>query len=561
MDPVNRHHLLHALAALAVGLLGVVVVVGPDPTWTLQELPGYDNTDQWGAIYLHHHHHARVLAGAWPGVDPNQMVPEGLPLAALNGGNTMEMWISLAIRAVLSWPAWFSWAHLVWIPILVLSFQPLGWALWERRGASLAAGLAWALWPFHLGEMSAGRLTQLALVGAPLAVTGLLALGDGRWRRGAVGLALTALGYWFYGLFMAMLVPVFALWARFGAGRSTRAVMLDLSRMGVAALVLVSPWLCMALWPRLSGAWVPDPGGGPGGASAVFDMALKLEGTQPRSARGWFPGIFALGALVTMRWGRRRLLWSSLAGIAVLFALGPATHFRGMDWHLPYEVLWGVVPMLSRLNHPVRWLGVAGLFVVVLAADGLARRRPGLTWLLPVGVAAHLWWTGRAPLEHHVEQVPEHWARLDNIAAEGGVIVVPIGRSAESIRAVHLHGRPLLGGMVEGLVWARPPAWSRRIESNSALAQLALVSTGQVDRITWVDSDVQAVRDLGFRTIVADLDLVGRVPGGRPEHVRSVLTEALGRPLYSDSHALVWHFPTSGTTDRTPNLPPVWGRR
>ena len=76
-----------------------------------------------------------------------------------------------------------------------------------------------------------------------------------------------------------------------------------------------------------------------------------------------------------MRWGQRRLLWSVLAGITVLFALGPATHFRGLDWHLPYEVLWGVVPMLSRLNHPVRWLGLAGLFVVVLAADGLARRR------------------------------------------------------------------------------------------------------------------------------------------------------------------------------------------
>ena len=108
MDSVNRHHLLHALAAIVVGLLGGGrggrARPGLDPprvAWLRQHRPV-------GAIYLHHHHHARVLAGAWPGVDPNQMVPEGLPLAALNGGNTMEMWIPLAIRAVLSWPAWFS---------------------------------------------------------------------------------------------------------------------------------------------------------------------------------------------------------------------------------------------------------------------------------------------------------------------------------------------------------------------------------------------------------------------------------------------------------------------
>ena len=185
MDSVNRHHLLHALAAIAVGLLGVAVVVGPDPTWTLNELPGYDNTDQWGAIYLHHHHHARVLAGAWPGVDPNQMVPEGLPLAALNGGNTMEMWISLAIRAVLSWPAWFSWAHLVWIPILVLSFQPLDavGASWSvARGGSRLGDVAF-IWAKY-----AGRLTQLAWWGHRWPFP-LPALGDGRWRRGAVGLA------------------------------------------------------------------------------------------------------------------------------------------------------------------------------------------------------------------------------------------------------------------------------------------------------------------------------------------------------------------------------------
>ncbi|HCH61916.1 MAG TPA: hypothetical protein DFR83_03865, partial [Deltaproteobacteria bacterium] len=339
MDAVTRDHLLHGVAAVVVGLVGILLVVGLDARWTFSELPGYDNTDQWGAIYLHHHHHARVLAGQWPGVDPNQMVPEGLPLAALNGGNTMEMWVSLLLRAVLPWPGWFSWAHLVWIPLLVMAFQPLGWVLWKRRDAALAAGLSWAMWPFFLGEMSAGRLTQLALLGAPLGVAGLLTLGEGRWRRGAVGLALTALGYWFYGLFMALLVPIFMLWARFGARRSTRAVLRDAVRVGLGALVLVLPWLCVALWPRWTGAWVPEPGGGPGGASAVFDMALKLEGTQPRSARGWLPAVYVLGALATAFWGHRRALWAALTGVTVLFALGPATRFQGLDWHLPYELV------------------------------------------------------------------------------------------------------------------------------------------------------------------------------------------------------------------------------
>jgi hypothetical protein len=260
----------------------------------------------------------------------------------------------------------------------------------------------------------------------------------------------------------------------------------------------------------------------------------------------------------TLVWGRRRILWTALAGLSVLFALGPATRFGGMDWHLPYELLWGVVPMLSRLNHPVRWLGVAGLFCVVLAMDGVARRAPRAAWLLPVGVAAHLWWTGLAPLPHHPEEIPKHWTAVDRVAAQGAVIVLPIGGAAESIRALHLHGRPLLGGMVEGLVWARPPSWMLRISQNSFLAQLALVTRGEVSELVLVDADVQAVRDLGFRTIVLDLDLVRRSPRGTPMAARRVLTESLGPPLYDDGNGVIWHVPTHGSEPNAPLLQAVW---
>lgn len=548
---------VHLVVSVVVGVLGALLVAGPEPSWVLRELPGYDNTDQWGAIYLHHHHHARLLAGEWPGFDPGQMVPEGLPLAALHGGNTLEMWLSGLMRLLLPWPAWFGVAHLAWTPLLVVAFQPLGCRLWGRGGPAVAAGLAWALWPFHLGEIAAGRLTQVALLGLPLAVAGLLDLGKGRYRAAAVGMALTALGYWFYGLFLALLSPWFLLNAR-REGHRVGPVLRDALRAGGGALLLVAPWLVVALWPRLAGGWVPDPGGGPGGASPVFDMALKLEGPLPRSARGWWPWAWTAGVLVTCWTGRRRALWGGLAATAVVFALGPATRVGGLDWHLPYELLWSVVPMLSRLNHPVRWLGVAGLFVVVLATDGVARRWAWAAWLLPLGVAVQLYATGGLPLVHHAEEIPDHWRALDEVAAEGGVIVVPIGHAAESIRAVHLHGRPLLGGMVEGLVWARPPAWTERIETNAVLSQLARVSRGEVTTLVVPDSDLQAVRALGFRTVVADLGLVQRSPGGDPAAVRRVLTQALGAPLYDDGVGLIWHLPTQGTDRSVGRLPPVW---
>lgn len=552
--------LKQGVLAVLVGAVAVGLALG-SASWVGAELPGYDNTDQWGAIYLHHHHHAALAELSWPGHDSHQMVPVGLDLAVLHGGNTLEFWLSAALARVLPWPVWFTAAHVAWLVVLVVAFQPLGRALWpERRGPALAAGLAWALLPFHLGEISAGRLTQVALVGLPLAVVGLMRVAEGRretvWA-GAVGLALTALGYWFYGLFIAILSPVFVLWG-WRRGQALPGLLTALLRMGGLAFLMVLPWLLVPLWPRLTGAWVPDPGGGPG-ASPLFDMALKLEGQVPRSARGWLPWGLVAGALFTLWAGKRRLLWVALSGLAVLFAFGPATHALGYDWQLPYRLLWGTVPFLSRLTHPVRWLGVAGLPLVVLAFDGLARRAPWAVWLVAGSVALHSAWLGWLPLPHHAERVPAVWDRLGEVSQTGGVVVVPIGHAAEVVRQQHRFDRPLLGGMVEGLVWARPPAWTAFIEDNGLLSQLAVVHRGRLREIDVRQGDLDEVRAAGFRTVVLDLDLVDRAPGGRSAVARSVLTAALGRPLYDDGRALIWHLPTSGAPGRATPVDDVWG--
>lgn len=183
------------LLAAAVGVALALAVAGPQLGELGGALPGYYNTDAAGAIYLHDAFYRAISAGRWPGTDPDQLYPVGTPLWALNGGNSLEMALSALLRPLLGWPRAYGVAALLWIPLNLLAFVPLGRHLWGRIEPAVAAGAAWAIFPPYLGELAAGRLTQVVGVGMPLAVLGLLRLSE-RPRRGDLWLAPGPPGGW-----------------------------------------------------------------------------------------------------------------------------------------------------------------------------------------------------------------------------------------------------------------------------------------------------------------------------------------------------------------------------
>ena len=146
---------------------------------------------------------------------------------------------------------------------LALAFLPLGLRIWERRGPAIAAGITWSIMPPVLEQMAAGRLTQVCMVGIPLAIAGILGVvEEGRkkdiWMAG-LGMALTAFGYWFYALFILALCPFFI-----GHGlkhRQFKPMFKDLLRAAGITAAVVLPLALHVFWPKTSAKPIPSPNG------------------------------------------------------------------------------------------------------------------------------------------------------------------------------------------------------------------------------------------------------------------------------------------------------------
>ncbi len=518
---------------------------------------GTQQADKWGAIYLHDAFHRAVAGGSFPLVDHEQLWPVGAPLAAMNGDNVVEMLVSGLLRLVAAWPRWFNLAHLAWPPLLALAFLPLGHRLWPGGGVSgalvrAASSLSWAMSPVFFGEITAGRLTQVVLVGLPLALAQLTLASERDLTRretilGVVGIALTGLGYWYYAIFLALLSPVFLVAAHRG-GRIV-ATAHSFAWMGVGAAVIVSPALFGVVWASLStgvSVSLPLP---PGGLSPVFDNALQLARAQPEQLRGWLPWALVPGLLLAgVASARRRgsgALWLSLAALALVFALGPGQRLGERVWLLPYWPLWKAIPLLERLTHPSRWLDFGMIFLVVASFGGLATLRPArwLAPLIPAVLLAQLFVQRTLPLPSFAMPVPALWSEVAR--GEGALIVVPVMHAPGSCRWQAFHHRAVVGGMAEGLPFAWPAAFRAGFEGNALLLQLLAMGDGKLGALDLRQGDVDALIGQGFTQIALDLEAWRRWGRGGGIDPLKVLRASLGAPLYEGPEGALWTLPTS----------------
>jgi len=551
--------ILASLAAISLGVLLAAVVYWPEHATFDKGIWGWENDDSLQAVYLHHFVHDAIRQGDLGLVDETTMVPAGYDMAGANGGNVLEFVVSAVLARFAGWPRWMNLSILIWIPLNLLAFLPLGRHLWRRWPPALAAGAAFAILPPTLGQMGALRLTQVVLVGVPIAVLGLLRLCEEGGRRAivlaAAGMALTGIGYWFYGLFLLVLTPLFVAHGLRRRGLAAwRPLGIDLVLAGVLGFLFALPFLLPALLAMLGGY---APGGPAAAQPHMFPDVIQLFGEDVRHMKGWLPLVLLPGIALTLWRGQRRALWVGCAFVCVVFALGPAQQSAaGWTWKLPYYPFWQWVPGLSRMLHPERWIHVGGLFLVLAGADGLARGwlRGQLTWLLPIGGLAQLFLLN-LPMGNWSWQPPQVYRALADHPGEG-LIILPLLQCGISTAWKPEHGRALLGGETEEMIQFLPAEQRAFIEGNHLLMTLHGVSQGESLPVEPWQVDLDALHAAGLDTLVLDRRCQGRSGSARNARIEPAITAALGTPLFRDDSGAIWALPSSGQ----PGEPPPHGR-
>ncbi len=213
---------------------------------------------------------------------------------------------------------------------------------------------------------------------------------------------------------------------------------------------------------------------------------------------GWTALLLAgIGLAAPGRSGARTLCLLLLAG-GTLFAAGPMLGLAGVSVPLPYRWLLDVVPGLSFVRYPVRFVSVVALGLAGLVGLGLAAlaRGPGRLRRLAVGacLALLVWHIGararmavrRAPAPESVSSV---YRTLAETTEDGVLLELPLSddpaayREAEHVLLSTSHWKRLLNGY-SGYA---PPTYALvrelalRLPASAALQQMV-----DLTRLRWV---------------------------------------------------------------------------
>jgi len=306
------------------------------------------------------------------------------------------------------------------------------------RVAAFVAGLTFAFAPYRLAAIS--HLQLLTVQWLPFSLLALDHLFETAGRTDARRRTATAailfilfsllqiLSSWYLAVFSALVVGVYALARLLSVTRPARArrVVVWLIGCGVAIVVLVAPLAVpyLEVLPQLRAARPADMAASlaarPGDYLAAAP-SLRLVGplTEPfRNRPGFteehtlYPGllvsILALLGLATVRCcgpaASRRRPTQHLA-LAIILATALALTFAG-----PHAILARLIPLLSVVRAPVRWMIPATFALAGLAGFGLAR-------LMQVIPASGRFKGGQRLVQFAVAIIASIWLLAESLAA------------------------------------------------------------------------------------------------------------------------------------------------
>ncbi len=495
--------------------------------------------------------------------------PWGKDVYTHTGGNLLDAWLAWPLREALGPVLGFN----AWI-VIVLATNAwagarLAAAFGVGAGARWPAAVALVLNPYVLGEIDLGRPTQAWLAPAGFAVAGLVEMR--RIREGLVAglwLAVAALGYWYYGLVLAVAAALVGLARLAGGPERVRVLAANAAAAGVAAGITLP--FALPMLRALEGGHVPGllavDGTGP-----LAPLALRtVEGDEQglyvvaplRVAAGsllddgglrFNPGIPALfgvhllvaavgcglllwgvagrdGAPDTARRGALRgapprpknklsWIWLPLAlGGALVVASGPA--FVVGDALVPNRAWIALVAEVDALRR-WWWPGRAVFLVHVLVAPLLAVVLAAVPWrrgarvLAGLGLLAVL----LAPLRREAllpmatwdAAVPDTLACLA-AAPPGAVIDVPLLVDQKNLWFQTVHRHPILGGMLLKKPAFAPAAFAAFRHEDPLVAALDLIGEKHYTRDVAPATEAQrmALVARGYRYVLARVDAFAR---------------------------------------------------
>ncbi len=416
--------------------------------------------------------------GAGEGILRNNQYYWPVGDAPVLGGNGAEGVSYALLHALLGWPT-----SAVFYALILLTLAGVGgWVLGRAAGASpwtaLIPASVLGCSPYLMGELSAGRMSQVSVVWMLLTIAAGLHLLNKPSQRAAIALgvagAITAFFYWYYSWFALLaLVVVFLVHRLHGKALPWKHLVIA----GAIAGVIIAPWAAVFIseWSSI-----------PGTAEAFPPPQAHLDSAWPyvpflgatHNHLGALPiipwVIGMIGVVLSLRRGSCAMTRSLVAMWLVfsLLAMGPA--FDGA----PYTVLYGLAAPLERFWWPVRHVVVVQAALAVLAARVLNRWAGswGRTACVAIAISSpvSLWLQGQPT---HPSMIEIKWPApgYDELLEQpAGVVVEPPLAPAAAGTQQHLlfqmtHEKPLLSGHALWVDRVRPAEWDAFMASSALL--------------------------------------------------------------------------------------------
>ncbi len=546
---------------------------------------GFEYVDGYGTQWFYWFVERSVRSGEPLGHTDLFFHPWGKEIFAHTGTNVLDAYLALPFRMLLGPVAGYNVFVLLALLANGVAFAFLAGQLTRDRLAIGLGAVLFAFTPYILFETSAGRPTQALMVFPVLTVLFMWRSGV---RRGLLaptvaGIALGVSGYqyWYYAFFFGVGCLLHGLWRTARPPEEAGSRWRVLGRHALIAAVALAVTLPFAHSLLTGGASGEDtlPG--------MLDMERwSMRSNPPLTVEGskvglfmWQPALRQTGAFVQDLDGTERflfrgtwmlwLMWLSVAlwlwhpgrldrgpvaammAGGLLLAIGPLLLLGGLALpNPPYILLTKALPFMQRLWWPARAFSLLSVLVGLTVVVNLAHlRRLGPWPQVAIGAALALIWAvelsglGYLPMATWSATAPAGYRCLEH-GPDGALMELPYAWTQGHLYYQTLHGRPIMGGMLEDNPEFTPDEVFALHDDNTFVSSLLYAAHGKSSAPVWTEGDMAAVEELGYRYVVLQKDAfhIAQTDPGLLDNVRRLqqrrITRTLqivaGAPVYDD---------------------------